>query len=162
VWAAVALSLAVVPFAVAGSGKTVTPFDWTAGAWVTRFDPAVAANGPKVQDEVGCDSIGLPLVEGGFTFDRIYNPATMRGTVTGKIVGLGPDTLIGTLRGVMTADGMSGPFEMTRTSMDWPGFNRIHGTWSFDGHLVAPGTGGVARPQCRIHFDAVEIGTFAS
>ena len=154
------LSLAVVQVAVASPGKTVQSFEGNQPTFVVSISAPAAGPGPFVEDRVQLSAVFGPLVQGGIQLDRVYFPGKMIGTVTGTVVGFGPTILRGTLRGVIMPDGMHGVFELTRTSVDFPGqFYRIHGRWSSDGHPVAPSPPNIM-PTYTITFDGVEIGPF--
>jgi hypothetical protein len=160
VWATLALSLTVVPLAVAGSGMTVKPFQWTQGAKVVSISAPVVASGAKVSDQVVLMvDPAPPLVQGGFTLNRVYNPDTMRGTVTGVLGGSASQNYRGTLSGIIRPDGMSGLFQMKHTSDQWPGFYWIIGRWSSVGQPVAPSASN-PKPLYPIQLDGVEIGPF--
>jgi hypothetical protein len=165
---AVSIALAVVvatSLAIAGSAsadaKTVVPFEGIQHAIVLDISAPVDGPGPLVLDHVSMRTEFEPLVQGGISLERVYDPETMRGTVTGTLGGTAATTLSGTLRGVISPDGMHGTFELTRTSdLDFPGlFYRIHGTWSSVGHPVEPTIGNLD-PAYFITLDGVEIGTF--
>jgi len=158
--ATVAFSLTVVPLAVAGSGVTVKPFDRTQNARVESISAPVAVSGGKVQDQVVLVvDPNAPLVQGDIILNRVYNPNTMRGTVTGTLFGTASTTYSGTLGGIIRPDGMSGVFQMKHTSDQWPGFYWIVGRWSSVGQPVAPSSSNT-KPGYSIRLDGVEIGPF--
>ena len=159
---ATALATAALVGVTAGPSAAVTAerTEFTQAAF-TRSITVVGSTGPLVRDTVQLEALFPPLTQGGFTLHRHYNPATMRGTVSGTFVGNGPLSHRGDLHGVITPTGMRGAFTMTRVD---PGQNvvyRLVGTWETFGQPVAPTIGNL-HPPYPVHFEGVIIGPFRS
>jgi hypothetical protein len=155
-----ALALAITGSATAGA-KTVEPWEQTQCGFVWSVTDE-GSTGSRTRDVALVLYDFAPLFQGGISFHRVYEPDTMRGTVSGHITGggVGTWTWAGELHGVITPDGMSGQFSLTQTpdsSSNNVGEYKIVGTWESEGHPVAPTEGNVT--YC-VSFDAVIIGPF--
>jgi hypothetical protein len=138
-FALIALPLALVVSLAAvarvSAGQTNEQWTYTVGFCVHEVAP-VGSTGPLVDDRVVLLSeTGAPFGQITFTLDRVYNPDTMRGVVSGTVQSFGPGVYTGDLHGVVTPNGMGGTF-----SFIWladPDVYRITGTWKSDGQPVA-------------------------
>lgn len=102
----------------------------------------VGSTGPLVQERVVLFADAQqPLVQSTIVLNRVYNPDTLRGVVSGEIHATGPSNHDGELHGVITPDGMSGTFSMLRTNPDAPTplVHRVLGSWTSDGQPVDTG-----------------------
>ena len=131
---ALTAALALSPAAAA---VTVETFEDTQCGFVESITEQ-GTHGPLVMDTVHVRALFDFLVQGSIIFDRLYDPGTMRGTVSGTIGGSGPDTHMGRLHGVITEDGMSGTFLMIRRIDGNEPTYRIMGRWQTSGHPLPP------------------------
>jgi hypothetical protein len=143
-----------------GSAVTVEPIQFSLVNYFLGPPTAVSSSPSLVRDEVIlANDAQQPLTQGTFVLDRSYNPATMKGTVSGTVGGTGPINTQGTLHGVITPDGMSGTFSMVRTDSFSPQTWRINGTWSSEGQ---PATEPTPSSRYTISFVGRIIGPFGS
>ena len=151
---AVVVALAIAPAAVA---TTVEPFEGTQCGFIESITEQ-GGQGPLVVDQVHLRAIFDLLVQGSIIFERMYDPDTMRGTVSGTISGSGPNTHSGELHGRITEEGMSGTFMMIRRIDGNEPTYRIVGQWESIGHPQPP-SGATEFTYC-VSFSGHIIGPF--
>lgn len=89
----------------------------------------IESTSPLVRDEMII--FGVPP-QHTVTIERVYNPTTLRGTMTAHVGTFGAEIQDGTMHGVITPEGMSGTIQMTRFREDGL-TDKFVGTWFAEG-----------------------------
>jgi hypothetical protein len=132
---AVPVVVAALAFAGTASAKDVESASFCVGSSIGGR--TVEATDPLIRDSWFLFGTGA-LVQHSMHLDRVFNPATMRGTVSGTLGASGPDSHLGDLHGVITPEGMSGTIVMTRFREDGA-TDKFVGRWTTSDQLVEPG-----------------------
>ena len=97
----------------------------------------VEATGPLVRDSWFLFGSGY-LAQHSMQLERVVNPETMRGTVSGTLGATGPDNHFGVLHGVVSPEGMSGRITMTRLRVEEGVTDKFVGSWTSEQLIEGP------------------------
>jgi hypothetical protein len=139
----VVAAVAVVPvvvaaflaFAGAASAKDVESASFCLGNVIGGR--TVEATEPLIRDSWFLFGTGA-LVQHSMQLERVVNPKTMRGTVSGSLSGTGPDNHFGVLHGVVSPEGMSGRITMTRLRVEEGVTDKFVGSWTSEQLIEGP------------------------
>jgi hypothetical protein len=127
--------VAALAFAGTASAKDVESASFCLGNVIGGR--TVEATEPLVRDSWFLFGTGA-LVQHSIQLDRVVNPETMRGTVSGTLSATGPDNHFGVLHGVVSPEGMSGRITMTRLRVEEGVTDKFVGSWTSEQLIEGP------------------------